>query len=189
MNEPSARERCVRRRACQAAALAIAFVFSHSAMARDFRALDFGQSCAELREREAALGSTAYEGKLPSGYQFAYRARDLEREVLVAYTCKDDAFYRGAYLFEASDGEDATRLYETLKRRVTKHHGAPYYDFASQEYRRKMADLGATLSRADTQVAFWKNDVYEAHASVAEPTQERGWRVSLSYTSLSALEE
>jgi hypothetical protein len=31
-------------------------------------------------------------------------------------------------------------------------------------------------------VAFWDGKRSEAHASVAEPSRERGWRVSLSYT-------
>ena len=105
------------------------------------------------------------------------------------YSCRDGVFYRGAYIFDAADESDAARLYATLKRRVSEAMGPPYYDFSSAQHRKKMADVGAELSKVDTLVSFWKNDTYEAHASVAEPRQERGWRVSLSYTALSALEE
>jgi hypothetical protein len=159
------------------------------ASAADFRALDFGSTCETLAEREAALGSKPYEAKLPSGYQFAFRTREMDREAVIGYSCRDGQFFRGAYIFDAENGEDATRLYTALKRRVTGELGAPYYDFASAEHRRKMTEVGATLTRADTQVAFWKTNVSEAHASVAEPSKDRGWRVSLSYTALSALEE
>lgn len=157
--------------------------------AADFRALDFGAPCDNVAMREAALGSTPDTGKLPSGYQFAFKNRDLDRDVMVVYACRDGRFYRGAYIFDASDQEEAAQVYAVLKRRVTESMGPPYYDFSSAEHKRKMADVGATLSRADTLVAFWKNETYEAHASVAEPRQERGWRVSLSFTALSALEE
>lgn len=176
-------------RMLRAAAVLVAALASPSASTADFRVLNFDAACDGLVEREAALGSGPYEGKLPSGYQFAYRGRELERDVVIAYACRDGKFYRGAYIFDAHDDDDATQLYSALKRRVTYELGAPYYDFASAEHRRKMNEIGATLSRTDTQVAFWKNATYEAHASVAEPSKERGWRVSLSYTALSALEE
>jgi hypothetical protein len=171
------------------AVLLTAALAVQSAGAADFRALNFDASCDGVTERETALGSRPYEGKLPSGYQLAFRGRELDREVVIGYSCRDGKFFRGAYIFDAEDGDDATRLYGALKKRVTSELGAPYYDFASAEHRRKMTEVGATLSRTDTQVAFWKNDKYEAHASVAEPSKERGWRVSLSYTALSALEE
>ena len=171
-----------------ALAIVAGFVFS-GVSAADFRALDFGGSCENLTEREAALGSTPFEGKLPSGYQFAFRTREMDRNAVVGYSCKDGKFFRGAYMFDVQDGDEATRLYSALKQRVTRELGAPYYDFASAEHRRKMKEVGATLSRSDTQVAFWKTNVSEAHASVAEPSKDRGWRVSLSYTALSALEE
>jgi hypothetical protein len=175
-------------RRLRAVALIVALA-APAANAADFRALNFDASCDGVAAREAAMGSQPYEGKLPSGYQLAFRARELDRDVVIGYSCRDGKFFRGAYIFDAQDGDDATRLYGALKKRVTGELGAPYYDFASAEHRRKMQEVGATLSRTDTQVAFWKNDVYEAHASVAEPSKDRGWRVSLSYTALSALEE
>jgi hypothetical protein len=159
---------------------------SHAA---DFRTLDFGASCDSIAVLEAAQGSTSFDGKLPSGYQLAFRNRDLDRDVVIGYSCKDGKLFRGAYIFDAKDGDDATQVYAALKRRVTKEHGAPYYDFASAEYRNKMKELGATLSRADMQVSFWHTKNGEAHASVAEPSKDRGWRVSLSYTAKSAIEE
>ncbi len=173
----------------RATLFALAAFTSLMAEAADFRVLDFDAPCDDLASREAALGSQPYEGKLPSGYEFAFRGRQLGREVVIGYSCRDGKFYRGAYMFDVRDGEEATQLYGELTRQVTRELGKPYYDFASAEHRRKMAEVGATLSQADTQVAFWKNQTYEAHASVGEPARERGWRVSLSYTALSALEE
>lgn len=163
--------------------------FPLTSLAADFRVLDFDKPCGDVASLEAARGSTPFEGKLPSGYHYAFRNRDMDREVVIGYTCANGTFTRGAYIFDVKDGEEATQLYTSLKRRVTKELGAPYYDFASKEHRSKMAEVGAELSRADTQVAFWNTKNSEAHASVAEPSKDRGWRVSLSYTAKSALEE
>lgn len=160
-----------------------------TAFAADFRVLDFDKPCGDVAALEAARGSTPFEGKLPSGYHYAFRNREMERDVVIGYTCANGSFTRGAYIFDVENGEAATQLYTALKRRVTRELGAPYYDFASKEHRSKMADVGAQLSLADTQVAFWNTKNSEAHASVAEPSKDRGWRVSLSYTAKSALEE
>ncbi len=152
------------------------------AEAADFRTLDFNSSCADLPAREAALGSAPFDEQLPSGFQYAFRNREMDRDVIVAYACRDGRFFRGAYIFSARDAADATALYAALKRRMTKERGAPSFDFASAEYRRKMHAVGATLAPVDTQVAFWNSPRSEAHASVAAPSGQRGWRVSLSFT-------
>jgi hypothetical protein len=154
-----------------------------AADAKDFRALDFNAPCENIASLEAGLGAMPYDQQLPSGFQYAFRAREMDRDVVVGYACRDGRFFRGAYIFDARDGDDASALYGALKRRVTHERGAPTYDFASAEYRQKMKSIGATLSRADTQVAFWNNGHSEAHASVAVPSGTRGWRVSLSFTS------
>lgn len=158
------------------------------AMAADFRALDFNASCAGVAAKEAALGSMPYSEQLPSGFQYAFRNREMDRDVIVGYACRDGHFFRGAYIFMVKDEADATRLYHALKRRVTKERGRPSYDFASAEYRDKMKSIGATLDPVDTQVAFWNDGHSEAHASVAAPSGERGWRVSLSYTAEDAVQ-
>lgn len=159
------------------------------ALAADFRVLDFDAPCEQVEALEQARGSTTFDGKLPSGYQFAFRTREMDRDALVVYACDGGKFYRGGYIFDAKDEADAAALYAVIKKRVTRELGAPSYDFASKEHRKKMSDAGATLSRVDTLVAFWDAKNSEAHASVAAPSKDRGWRVSLSYTARSHLEE
>jgi hypothetical protein len=159
------------------------------ALAADFRALDFDTACEQVEALEQTLGSTRFDGKLPSGYQFAFRTREMDRDALAVYACDGGKFYRGGYIFDARDEADAAALYAAIKKRVTRELGAPSYDFASKAHRKKMTDAGATLSRVDTLVAFWDAKNSEAHASVAAPSKDRGWRVSLSYTARSHLEE
>ena len=160
-----------------------------SATAADFRVLDFDAPCERIEALEQGLGTTKFDGKQPSGYQFAFRTREMGRDALVVYACDRGKFYRGGYIFEAADEADASALYAAIKKRVTRELGAPSYDFASKEHRKKMTDAGATLSPVDTLVAFWDAPHSEAHASVAEPSKDRGWRVSLSYTARSHLNE
>ncbi|MEP7242807.1 MAG: hypothetical protein ABI885_03885 [Gammaproteobacteria bacterium] len=152
---------------------------AHSA---DFRTLDYGAQCQNLPALEAAQGSTPFDAQLPSGYEYAFRGRFENHDVVFGYSCRAGALYRGAYIFDVRDQAEASALYRQLKKRVTRERGKPTYDFASNEYRQKMAAVGATLSATDTEVAFWNGKRDEAHLSVAEPSKTRGWRVSLSYT-------
>jgi hypothetical protein len=153
-----------------------------AAVAADFRVLDFNAPCSEITALETARGTTVLDEQLPSGFQFAFRGRDLDRDVVIAYACRDGRFFRGAYIFAVPDEATATAVYKAIKQRVTRELGPPSYDFASRAHRESMQAAGATLARVDTQVAFWDGKRSEAHASVAEPSRERGWRVSLSYT-------
>lgn len=166
-----------------------ALLLSAPALAADFRVLDFDAPCEQIEALELTRGSGKFEGKLPSGYQFAFHSREMERDTLVVYACDGGKFYRGGYIFDAKDEADASALYGAIEKRVTRELGAPSYDFASKEHRKKMTDAGATLSRVDTLVAFWDAKNSEAHASVAAPSKDRGWRVSLSYTARSHLNE
>ena len=175
--------------------IAVSFVFAGTALlagpagAADFRVVDFGAPCGQVVALEEARGSGSFDGKLPSGYQFAFRTRELDRDALAVYSCEDGKLFRGGYIFDAKDEADAAALYAKIKKRVTRERGTPSYDFASAAHRKKMSEVGATLSRVDTLVAFWNGPTSEAHASVAEPSKDRGWRVSLSYTANSHVEE
>ncbi len=162
--------------------IGLLLLFAGRSGATDFRVLDFNAPCENLATLETARGSTPFAGRLPSGFQFAFNARELDRDAIVGYACRDGRLFRGAYIFPVKDAAEATSVYTAVKRKVTSERGAPSYDFASADYRKKMKAVGATLSQADTQVAFWDGKTSEAHASVAAPSATRGWQVSLSYT-------
>lgn len=164
-------------------------LFANAAPAADFRVLDFGAACDRIAELETTRGSQSFDGKLPSGYQFAFRTHEFDRDGLAVYSCESGKLFRGGYIFDAKDEADAAALYAKIKKSVTRERGSPSYDFAGAVHRKKMSDVGATLSRVDTLVAFWDGEVSEAHASVAEPSKDRGWRVSLSYTANSHVKE
>src|SRR5688500_10223590 len=94
----------------------VAALLAGPASAQDFRTLEFGAPCDRIPALEAARGSESYEGKLPSGYQLAFRTRELDREALVVYSCDGGKLFRAGYIFDAKDEADATALYSMLKR-------------------------------------------------------------------------
>ena len=151
-------------------------------IAADFRVLDFKASCDKVTPLETAQGSAPVSGRLPSGFQFAFNVREMDRDAVAGYACRDGRLFRGAYIFPVRDQAEATALYTAIKKKLSDERGKPSFDFASKEYRQKMQSIGATLSLADTQVAFWDGKISEAHASVAVPSGLQGWRVSLSFT-------
>lgn len=169
--------------------LVVSTLLAGPATAAELRLLEFGAPCDQIVKQESASGAEAYEGKLPSGYQFAFRIRELDREALAVYACDGGKLYRTGYIFDARDEADAAALYATIKKRVSRERGKPSYDFASAAHRKKMTDAGATLSPVDTMVAFWDGKSSEAHASVSEPSKDRGWRVTLSYTANTHVKE
>ena len=89
----------------------LAILFAAMAPAADFRTLDFGAACDNVQSTEAARGATPFEGRLPSGYQFAFHVREMDRDALAVYTCKDKKVFRGAYIFNVKDGDEATQVY------------------------------------------------------------------------------
>ena len=54
------------------------------ANAADFRTLDFNASCENVAALEAARGSMPFDERLPSGFQLAFRAREMDRDVVIA---------------------------------------------------------------------------------------------------------
>jgi hypothetical protein len=86
----------LKHRSCVAALTALCFC--GPAAAADFRVLDFDAPCEQIETLELARGSTQFTGKLPSGYQFAFHTREMERDALVVYACEGGKFYRGGYI-------------------------------------------------------------------------------------------
>jgi hypothetical protein len=73
-----------------------ALTLSATASAADFRVLDFDAPCEQIESLEQARGSKTYDGKLPSGYHFAFRVREMDRDALAVYACDAGKFFRGA---------------------------------------------------------------------------------------------
>ena len=136
-----------------------------------------------------ARGSTTYDGKLPSGYQFAFRVQEMDRDALAVYSCDAGKLFRGGYIFDPRTKPMPRRCTQPIKKRVTRELGAPSYDFASKRPSQKNERhrRHPVAHRHPSRILERRNS--EAHASVAAPSKDRGWRVSLSYTANSHLDE
>ena len=74
-------------------AVTAGLLVSPTVFGADFRALDFNAACDDLPAQEAGLGSRPFDEQLPSGFQYVFRARDLDRDVVVAYACREGHFF------------------------------------------------------------------------------------------------
>jgi hypothetical protein len=102
--------------------------FCLPAAAADFRAADFGASCADIAERETQLGSTPISWN-PSGPEFvAFRGKAFDREVAILYLCPKDTFFTGNYIFPDENLEQAVRSLRSVYDKLTDRYGAPYLD-------------------------------------------------------------
>ncbi len=78
-------------------------IFTMSARAADFRALDIGQSCALAREWEVSKGSIPTPGrKGPGADIYAFEGRDFDRELSFSYFCIDGNLFAGNYFFQSN---------------------------------------------------------------------------------------
>ena len=96
--------------------------------ASDFRVLDFGDSCEQIRGLEKALGSreTSWPGLSPEVPAFIGHAFD--RDVTISYFCLHGKFAVGNYFFPDQSLDEAVQsLHEAYDSLVSKY-GAPFTD-------------------------------------------------------------
>ncbi len=78
--------------------LVVALLVPIQLEAADFRFSDFGDSCASLSEREAALGGVPIRWKGDGPNKQGFKADWLGRDVHVLYLCKSGKLVIGNYL-------------------------------------------------------------------------------------------
>ena len=105
----------------------------------------------------------------------------LNRVVTAVYSCRDNVFVRGTYLFDRTDYGDATALYASMKANVAKSLGEPTHDAASQKYRDRLRELGLPQRDQDSYVAIWEKQKMRVHLSLSGPAGGEGWTVGVSY--------
>ena len=104
-------------------------VVSTSAVGADFRVLDFGDSCAAIGAKEAALGSTRAEWpKLEAAEVHAFKGPAFQTQVIIGYYCSNDSLLAGNYFFPKGDLEKALGNYEVAHKELASTYGAPFLD-------------------------------------------------------------
>lgn len=107
----------------------ISTVLAWPASAADFRALDFGLSCAPVRELEKAQGSVEVPWKkVEDGELIAFKSQAFERDVSIVYHCFGGYLMAGSYLFPFEDFNGAVKSYGEVHERLVGIHGRPFLD-------------------------------------------------------------
>ena len=95
--------------------------------AKDFRALNFGDSCSNVESQEIELGSkksnsinSAYEGT------FTYNGLKLNEEALISYNCGDNNIFKSGYVFyRFLDFDNAEAFLILASQIISDAHGEP----------------------------------------------------------------
>src|ERR1700733_8513524 len=92
-----------------------ATIFSLSATAADFRALNIGQACTTAREWDGARGSTPMPGRTGAGADiYAFTGREFDRDLFFSYFCMHGELFTGNYSFPIESLEQAAESYRDV---------------------------------------------------------------------------
>ena len=156
-----------------------ATIFSLSATAADFRALDIGQSCTTAREWEVARGSTPMPGRTGAGADiYAFTGREFDRDLFFSYFCMHGELFTGNYSFPIESLEQAAESYRDVHAILLSTYGDAFVDnspWSGDGDRRFMA---TELSRFNTN---WRTSRVSATLTImpSQTGEKSGWRVFL----------
>jgi hypothetical protein len=157
--------------------------FTIPSFGKDFRALDFGNDCRGVVEKERSMGST-FGSADEEGDLYTFTGLYEGWPVAIAYWCKGNSFRQGVYIFDHTTFAEATELYRVLKQRFSGSLGTPTYDFASPEHRRKMQSLGIEMRLSETYTCFWEANGTGVRLSMSGPHGGEGWQASINFEAI-----
>lgn len=156
-------------------------IAASTAQAKDFRALDLGESCDGLVKAEETLGST-YTGAPDEKSLFVFQGSFQGWPAIVGYSCRDGRLYSGSYLLTRTSLSEAKAFYAELKRQLIVEHGKPTTDFSSPEVQRKLEEsLGRRLPETETYSCMWDKGKLRIQLSMNGPFGGEGWQTSVSF--------
>jgi hypothetical protein len=160
-------------------ALSVLSALVVTASAADFRALDFGAPCANVRASEEKLGSTFHSAYPASGI-YIFIGTHLGRAVEISYQCWSGVFKQGTYIF-VLPRRDATELYAQLRSVLVLEMGEPTHDFDSQRFREEMQARGIPFSGDNEYTCIWEAQRRRVHLNSSGPRNGENWKTAVSY--------
>ena len=107
----------------------IATVIAWPVSAADFRSVDFGSSCAPVRELEEAQGSVQIPWKkVEDGELIAFKGRAFERDVSIVYHCIGGQLVAGSHFFLFEGFSGVVSSYGEVHEKLVGLHGRPFLD-------------------------------------------------------------
>jgi len=142
---------------------------THSVLAADFRAANFGDSCEGIQNREISLGST------PDGPgKEKYRGVFLDREVEILYRCNEkNQLIGGSYIYTYSNLAEAIAFFNIAKPQLLEEFGEPKLDSSSEAYKKmtKILSSRGVESDKDEYNLFWEHDRVSITCFVIKPSK------------------
>lgn len=154
--------------------LSAVWLLPASALAAEFRGLQFGASCATVQESELARGSTQIEWEAVRGSAvYAFLGRGLDRDLMFNYLCEDGYLSLGNYYLPVETLDAAIASYVSAQSHLIDVHGAPV---AGPSTRANPEDPRGYMT-------MWSTDglgiIMALMPSFAH--EQQGWRVFVSY--------
>ena len=159
----------------------VAPVLAWPVSAADFRASDFGSSCAPVRELEEAQGSVQIPWKtVKDGELLAFTGQAFERDVSIVYRCIGDQLVAGSYHLPFEDFSGVVKSYGEVRGRLVAVHGKPFLDTSPWSLSTDPdEDPRAVLSDPVKYMTIWKTPRIRISLSLMprENNSKNDWRI------------
>ena len=152
-------------------------LFTFSASAADFRALDIGQACAAAPEWELTHGSTLIPWNAGPGAEvYAFDVRQFDRRVLATYFCLKGELFTGNYSFPIEPLEEAVESYRDTYGKLMAIYGLPFVDSSPWN---PNGEPRAVSPDPRKYMTNWRTERISVTISIMpnRPTESAGWRV------------
>jgi hypothetical protein len=160
-----------------------ALLISVPAIAKDFRALNFGDSCTAALLSEEALGSDPIPGQSGLNQQ-TFKGNVFDREVIIVYLCKDGSFTLGNYLFSEGTLDKALSSLHEIYDRLNNMYGVPWVDCSPWQYGADPRDSRAIASDSTKYMVVWQDQqvFLDAHIASRSGGTRPDWRVIVRFS-------
>jgi hypothetical protein len=152
-----------------------------SALAGDFRTLDFGASCTDVVAQEIALGSKAIKPRVEGMGILFFEGEGFGRQLDFSYFCPKGALFAGDYLLRPEPLSDAIASYESVHKALSGVYGAPILDNSPWA----QPTVHARWLEKDPlkYMTTWQTPRLSVTTffSPSLPEQPTGWRVSIHF--------
>lgn len=161
----------------------VAIVLPLHLEAADFRLSDFGDSCALLSEREAALGGAPVPWKGDGPNKQGYKGSWLGRDVHILYLCKSGKLVIGNYLLPWQPREPAVETLHAVYDHLVATYGVPWLDSSPWQYGQTIVDPRATVEPG--YMTTWKTTRVNVTVGLVPEKDEAGpnWQVLVVFQS------
>jgi len=146
---------------------ALFFVPIHS-FGADFRVLDLGQSCENVQELEASLGSQP-ESKIENK-EYSFTGTILDMTGRIEYICKDGKFVRGVAFVKFKALDEAKEFYFNSKSKLIDRYGPPTLDLSNKMVDEEAEKHGIKFDDIEKLTIMWNIERTIINFSVLEPS-------------------